>query len=207
MAMASDSFDSSGPPPRQGMSTGKRLLVFFAVGGGVLLLVCCGGGLWLYSKFKGAMSTDTEVVRAVSQEIADFDAPAGLSPAFSLKFGPMKMAAYQGGDVLLTLLEMDASTVHTSPEEMRRQMDEQLQKQGGKGHEITITERKTRELTVRGQAEEFLFARGTKQGSGEEFWQVSGAFPGKGGPAVLTFVAPVSQWDEDRIAQWIESIK
>ena len=211
MSTTQDWQDPNQPPPKKGMSTGKIVLLVVLLGGGLLGLVCCGGLFLLGRQVSNSMSTDPVKIRAAADEIADIDVPAELNPVGSLAIPfLMKMAMFQGADKTSSMMLMEmAAAANMNEEQARAQMNQQAQAQGQQGNTVQVDQStvETRDITVRGTPSKFQFARGKASGSEQEYWQVTGMFPGKGGQAILMLVLPADKYDADKITQIIETIQ
>ena len=175
--------------------------------GGLCGLCCCGIiGAGIYGYSATGMSFDAGVGRTRTQEIADIQMPAGMEPKFSMSLaGQFKMIMWMSGDGQNGMVILVEGQGNVSKEELRRSIDEQMQKQGQQG-KIVIEKRETKTYTIRGEETTFEIARGKAEG--REIWQVSGGFPSKsGGQAVVLMMLPVDQYDEAAIDQIITSIK
>lgn len=190
-------------PPKRGMSTTvKVLLILFGVGG-VLALLCCGGAAYFFSQ---AVQTDPVAIRATLAEIADMDVPDQFKPTGGMRVNigvSMKMAIFQGegGGGSLIVMEMNAPG-GASEEQMRQQMQQQ---NAGQNKNLQIGETDVREFEIKGQTSTFQFAKATDE-QGNNYRQVSGTFPGKGGTALLVLQVPESAFDEEQVVKMIESI-
>ena len=211
MSMNQDWQNPNQPPPKKGMSTGKIVLLVVLLGGGLLGLVCCGGVIYFGKQVSDTTSTDPVKVRAAADAIAEIDVPAELNPVVSMAIPfLMKMAMFQGTDQTSSMMLMEmAAAANMNEEQARAQMNQQAQAQGQQGNTVQIDQStiETRDITVRGTPSKFQFARGKASGGEQEYWQVSGMFPGKGGQAILMLVLPADKYDADKITQIIETIQ
>ncbi len=213
---------------RPGMSTGAKVLLGLGIGCGVLVLVCCGG-LMIGSYFVGrnlerAMSEDPQTIRAVTASIVDIDIPPLLAPAFSLdlnipfmdrKFMSIAAYAYErdGSDPqnehprsVLALFQMSENLA--DPDAMKTQFESQMREAGRKNwEEAKLESQEIIEHEVNGILEQFTFGKGKRDKDGREVWQASGAFDGKGGPAMLFLQFDVEDFTEEEARGVIASMK
>lgn len=211
MSMPSDG-QSAPPPPSSGksggMSTAAIILIVLGSLAAVGALVCCGGMFWGMKQFGQMVSNDPATVRQVANDITTMTVPEEFPPLGSFQIpGAFRMAFFgvQAGTKTFMLMEGGAGK---SAEQMRQQLDQQAQLQGG-GTAVTSQDMFTRDVNIRGQATQVQFIRGVANVNGEnvEVFQVSGAFQGKGGPAIFLLTVPVAEWDEQRIVIFLESMQ
>lgn len=201
-------------PESKGMSTGAIVAVVLVVAAVVAGLACCGGvvfwGRSMAQKFQQSFSDDPQRIAEITGSIGSLQVPAGFEPQFGMDFGfglmQMKMTAYARADESGTvmLMEMQAPP-GTNKQQVEASFRQSLQQQG---HEQAITEasRVVRKITINDEECEFAFVTGKAQDTPKAVRQVSGVFPGRGGPAFLMFFDAEENWDEDAVVRMIESL-
>lgn len=204
-----------GPAPRQG--GGSKIWLFLGLGCGVMLLLCCGvGGLMTYQFSKSFKPiTDPAAVASLGQNIASMDIPEGFRPATGFSFTipftdqSMTMVVYQSsngqGGVFLT--EFSAGFGSTSPEELKRQMEQSLNQQGQGTKQLQVLETRSVEVVIHGEPATFNIQKAKDPGTNQEYVQVIGVFKGKAGTAMLMAQLPADQYTEDDAEKLIRSIK
>ncbi len=209
------------PPAKQGMSTGAKVLIILAVVFGGFLLVCCGGmAFFAYSATKSLnISQDPAEVAKVTAEIAEIDIPAGLDPKMSmggtipLVGVSMHMAIYSDKDTgsMLTLFTMQTPQGQTSQEQLRQQMEQSLQQQGGnrevEAEKINVEETREIELTINDKPASFTLSKGTGAKSGKPRIEVVGTFEGKAGATFVMLNVDAEKYPEEKVVETLESIK
>ncbi len=159
-----------------------------------LLTACKGGG--------ASVVTDNNLVTQAASRIADFDPPTGYYADFSANLMGYTAAAYNPGDghshLYLIQSEKDADG------EKLAQMLEELGP-GASDPQTRITVIETRPVTVRGQETTLVISEGVNS-DGETYRQVTVAFQGKGGPALLMLSEPVTRWNQETVDAFIASI-
>ena len=82
---------------------------------------------------------------------------------------------------------------------------QQQQQQGNR--KLNIQSTGTREITIRGEKVEFVFAEGTDKNTDTVVQQVTGVFPGREGMGYLMLRIDDESYDEQAVVRMIESIK
>lgn len=204
-------------PPKRGMSTGAKVLIALGVIFGALILLCCGGVITVIFYVRSAVSQDPAVVAAKTQEITRIDIPEGLDPQQSfdmnIPFSGKRLTwvAYvdEQTDSALILFEMGGVRASQDQEQMRRAMDESLRQQGMQQQREKLVDVKShpKEVQIRGQPATFTIEKGVGADSQKPRIQVTGAFQGEGGPAMLLFGADAQKFTEEQIVEMIDSIE
>jgi len=205
------------PPEKQGMSGGCKILLVLGIVGGVFCLICCGGfGVMMY-QFANMFSTDPNVVRSTTDEIAEIEIPADFQPEASMdmsfpfmgKLATMVIYTKKPDNGAVMLMAFGDAVSQGDRENFRRQMNQSMQQQGvqSEEHNIQIEESNTKEFTIRGKPASFVFARGVNQDNGKRVLQVTGTFEGKTGPTMLMIVVDADQYTEEDVEKVIKSIK
>jgi hypothetical protein len=198
--------DDSGGQPKRGMSTGTKVLLIVGSVFGVLAVLCCGFGFYIYNRITKSVTDDPAKIAAIRQEIVTINIPAGFAPAHGMDLGiwrmKMKMAAYMRQAEVLMLMEIPGVA---SDEEMRKQMEEAFEKQGQK-QDVKVQQRDVRKITIDGKEYPFEFSQGVQGENEQAMRQVIGVFPGRGGTAILMYMAPERDWDEEEVMTMLRSI-
>ena len=163
---------------------------------------------------------DPGVVRKIAASIFDIDLPADFEPIEAQRHGSTRRAVFgkkNESSALLKLVgadsrEGDKAVATSSDDASRRQALQMAETDGGRfDTSLRSTRQKMepvqRELMVLGQKSVFEFRQG-KQASGKKsVWHVSGAFRTATGLAVLIYMVPESDFDEEAVVRMIESIR
>ena len=172
----------------------KILIITFAV---ILLaiLAACAPRVSINGK--------SEDVSSAAAEIADFEVPAGYAPEFSASLGAYTVAAYSPGDghSHLYMIQSEDDTDSKKLEEMLADMAP-----GSSDRNTRMTVIDNRSATIRGEAATLVTSDGIDH-EGGSYRQITVAFQGKGGPALLVFSEPAQRWDQSTVDTLIASIK
>jgi hypothetical protein len=198
---------NDGGQPKRGMSTGTKVLLILGGVFGVLAIACCGFLYYVYDRIANSFTSDPKQVAAIQQEIVDIRVPPGFAPqgGMDLGLGPMKVkvAVYvRNGREMLMLMQMPGVA---SDEEMRKQMEEAFEKQGQK-QDVKVRSREVRKIKIDGQEYPFEFTQGVQGEDQHPVRQVIGVFPGKKGTAMLMYMCPEEDWDDDEVMEMLRSI-
>jgi len=168
----------------------KMLLVMILLTG----LSACASG---YS-----IRTDVEQVASAASDIAAFDLPAGYTADFSAQMMGYTVAAFNPGDGH-SHLYLIQSTDEADGEKLASMLDEVVPGSSDSHTRMTVIE--TRPGMVRGQEVTLVISEGISS-DGETYHQVTAAFQGMGGPALLVFSEPTSRWDQATVDAFLASI-
>ena len=179
----------------------------------IALFLCCVAGLGvalLGTRLVGrAVITDPDRVAAVSSQIADFQIPPGYEQMFASNVAGVKMVTLspadpQAGFMVIMLLQLPAPTGRNQ-KEMERQMERALVQQTGVGSaDLEVTGQE--QVTIKGETVALTVRDGTTQ-DGQALHQVSGLFPGQGGPTLLVITGLTEDWDQPAVDRFIASIR
>jgi hypothetical protein len=137
--------------------------------------------------------------------IADFSLPDGYQPEMALEIAGYTVVSYNPGDGHSHLYLVQAPTSEdVTPEKLEEMLSQAQTGQRDKTTRMTIVE--TRTETIRGQAATLVISEGMN-GDGDTYRQMTTAFKGKGGPALLVLEEPLTHWDDARVTQLIASIQ
>jgi hypothetical protein len=147
----------------------------------------------------------SEDVAGKAASIADFNVPEGYQPEMALSLAGYTIVSYNPGDGQghLYLIQAPASQ-DVTPEKLEEQLSGV--KVGQKDHYSRQTVVETRPVTIRGQETTLVISEGTN-GEGDSYRQLTTAFQGKGGLALLVLEEPVDRWDNQRVDELVASIK
>lgn len=203
--------------PRTGMSTAVKVLLIVGGIGACFMLLCCGGGVVLFWKAKDAIAqaastTDPDEIQAHADRIAQIEIPPDFEPTRGFDLSVIRWAAFEkvprdGSRLLLSGFEAPAPS-GKSLSEQRKEMEQAFAQPAMPFPRfempIDVSERSTRQLTVRGVPVEFEFNKGNSEGKAVR--QVVGAFKTPGGIGVLNLIVAEANYDEAAIVKMIESI-
>jgi hypothetical protein len=172
----------------------KFLLVTIAL---ILLVIlsACGSRV--------AIDSDAEKISKAASDIADFSLPAGYSPEFTAQLAGYTAVAYNPGDGH-SHLYLIQSEKETDKEELAKTLANLVPGSSDRNTRLTVIEK--RDTTVRGQAATIVVSDGVNsEGSG--YRQITVAFQGKGGPALLVLSQPTESWDDSSVDTLLASIQ
>ena len=161
---------------------------------GIILAGCVGNHI---------LSNDAVQVSHTAAEIADFDLPAGYGADFSATVMGYTMAAYRhedGRSHLYLIQSHDA----TKGETLDARLDELSA--GRRDEYARMTTIETRPTRVRGQEATLVISEGSNS-EDMAYRQATAAFQGKNGPALLVLSEPLSRWDEERVNEFVASLR
>jgi hypothetical protein len=182
------------------------------------------GGYFFGRSMQEAISEDPQEIAAVTKSIVEIDVPAPLAPVFSMdftipivnqKFMTMAMFAHQRDgsapkekepDSLLVLFQMTENIGDRGA--MKAQFEAQMQESGRKEwEEVQLENEEIIEHEVNGSPAQFTFGKGKRDRDDREVWQASGAFDGKGGPAMLFMQLDAEDFTEEQARGVIDSMR
>lgn len=150
-----------------------------------------------------AINGNPEDVSSAAAEIADFDLPAGYAPEFSASLGSYDLAAYSPGDGHSHLYLIQSENEADS-QELEKILTDMAPGSRDPNTRLTVIENRT--ATIRGQAATLVISDGVNH-EGESYRQITAAFQGKGGPALLVLSEPAESWDISTVDALIASIR
>ena len=192
------------------MSRGARAALILTA---ILLFLCCVGGLGLTllgTRLIGRVFiTNPDRVRAVGQQIADYDVPADYEEMLAMNVMGIKMVAIgsttPSPSFMMIVLMQFPRGLGVTQEEMERQIEQAMARQGGLGDaDMTIVGQE--ETTIKGEPVTLTVREGTT-GGGEHLRQMSGLFQGNGGPAMVMVIGETAVWDQPAVDLFIASIR
>ena len=173
----------------------NKLLLLTLVAFLLVALSACGSTV--------KMSSDSNEVANVASEIADFEPPAGYSSDFTANLLGYTVAAYNPGDGH-SHLYLVQSEKESDAEKLAQMLEKLVPGSSDRNTRLTVIE--NRAATIRGQETTLVISDGVNS-EGESYRQVTAAFPGKGGPALLVLSEPTDRWDQSAVDAFIASIK
>lgn len=219
--------DAQQPPPinpydppasaRPGMSGGAKVLLGVGIGCGVLMLLCCGFiGFSAYLVGRSFdVSDDAATIREVTDSIVSIDVPPGLEPQASVdwvmpfvnrKMFSIAIYANKEEESALVLFQIDRD--FGSADAMKMQLEQVLQESGQGSHdEVEIVDAEVFETEINGGSAEFSVGKGKRENSDREVWQATGAFDGRGGPAMLLIQLDAEHYDKEQLMTALKSMK
>ena len=196
------------------MSTNSKM-IFGALGVVLLLCICAAAAtVWLFQPISSALqrslglggNVQSAEVDQVAREIADFQLPAGYTGQYAMSIGDFEMAVYAPStcksSVILMQLPPDAKA---DQEEMERHLWEQT-------HNLSYAQYTQVQtissvpVTIRGQSGTLTISEGTNS-EGQGYRLAYAIFQGKGGPAYLLIAAPLSDWNEAQVGEFVASLE
>lgn len=177
----------------------------------VLCLCLCAGG-WIAFNLLGRsmsnmISTNPTQAAQVAGQIAEFETPPGFEEGSMEIFGFQVVFLHGSGSHANTMIMMMQfpQSLAFSEEQMRQQMETFANQQAGPlGLNLSVTgETKAQ---VKGETVAFTVLEGQSD-SGVDYRQWTGVFNGRSGPTFLTITAPVDEWDQELIDNFLGSIQ
>jgi len=158
------------------------------------LLTACGLNV--------SLNSNTEMVTGAAEEIAAFDLPAGFSPEFSASLDDYTLVSYTPGDGHSHLYLVQSQDA-TDADKLAQVVKDIIPGERDAQTRMTIIE--TRPVTVDGQGATLVVSEGSS-GEGQLYRQALVAFEGRGGPALLVFSTPITDWDPETVDALISSL-
>ena len=196
-------------------NTTKTILIIL----GALLFVCaCGAavvlatGAWSVGEVvKWADQNTTEdpaEVTQIASEIAEFDVPKGFTKQYGMKIATFSMVQYMtpGEDRFIFVTQFPADT-SINPDEMMRQIRNNSRNPNSPWYNTDTHLVEQKPVTVRGEETTLSISEGTNE-QGVTYRMAHAKFQGNGeGPALLMIVAPMDEWDNEMVEDFITSIQ
>lgn len=148
-------------------------------------------------------TNDPEHVMKLASNIADFELPEGYTSEFSAEMAGYTLAAYKGasGPSHLYLIQSEKEADGKELENMLTQLAP-----GSSDPNTRMTVIENRPGSIRGQEVTLVISDGTNS-DGEYYRQITAAFQGKGGPALLVFSETIDRWNDEMIDALLTSIQ
>ena len=163
-------------------------------------LFAAGAVITLLSLFACSANQPTPDATAA---IADFDPPAGYTSEFSTSMLGYSVVAYKGqyGPSHLFLIQ---SEKEADGDELAKMLAQLVPGSSSADTRMTVIE--NRPVIVRGQETTLIVSEGVNS-ENVSYRQISVAFEGKGGPALLLFSESVDAWDQEAVDSFLQSIR
>ena len=150
-----------------------------------------------------AVNSDSAEVSKATAGIADFDLPAGYGPEFTAQLGGYDLVAYNPGDGHSHLYLIQSEN-EADREKLSQTLADLIPGSSDSNTRLTVIE--NRPVTVRGQAATLVISDGLNS-EGASYRQITLAFQGKGGPALLVFSEPTERWDPSAVDALLASLQ
>ncbi len=191
--------------------TRNTKIIIGIVGSLFVLCACVGivtmGGLGaLGMTLASAVETTPGKVADVAGQIADFQVPANYRSEASVSLGDYMFVSYAPGDGHSHIQMVQVpNSVHVDQAALERYAEQANPNTGRNRYSNVRTVGQT-QATIRGQDVTLIISEGTNR-DGQTYRVLTGLFQGKGGPALLSIEAPVSNWNQAEVDAFIASIK
>ncbi len=194
----------------------RNTKIILGVLAGLVLVCMCGAGVLAATGLFAAkkvvdvagqnITSNPAEVEAIAGRIAAYELPQGFNPDYAMDIMGYSLVGFKGDDnhSHIMLMQFPASA-NLSVEEMEKQMQQATQSREYTygTQELKVVE--TRDVTIKGQPATATIAEG--KGGEEDFRQLSVAFAGNGGPALLVYAARMSAWDDAAVDAFLASIQ
>ena len=150
-----------------------------------------------------AVNANSEDVAKAAAGIAEFALPANYAPEFTAQLGSYTAVAYNPGDGRshLYLIQSDKEA---DREKLTQTLTDLVPGSSDPNTRLTVVE--NRAATIRGEAATVVISDGVNH-DGNTYRQVTVAFQGKGGPALLVLSEPTESWDQSTLDALLASIQ
>ena len=135
--------------------------------------------------------------------IADFDLPAGYSADFSTSMLGYTVAAYKGPNDP-SHLYLIQSEKESDGDELAKMLAQLAPGSSDPNTRMTVIEK--RPVTLRGQDATLIISEGVNS-ENVPYRQITAAFEGKGGPALLMYSETVDAWNQAAVDEFLSSIR
>jgi hypothetical protein len=149
------------------------------------------------------LNSDAEKVSNAASGIADFSLPADYSPEFTAQLAGYTAVAYNADDGH-SHLYLIQSEKETDKEELAKTLANLVPGSSDRNTRLTVIENRT--TTIRGQAATVVVSDGVNS-EGGSYRQITVAFQGKGGPALLVISEPSERWNQATVDALLASIQ
>jgi hypothetical protein len=194
--------------------TTKTILIIV---GSVLVVCACAGvtvfatGVWSFSRFMNfaeqSVSESPEEAVRVGAEIAEYEVPDRFGSPYSIHFADVTLIGYKTpSERSHLLLAQFPEGTSINVDEMLRIMRESSDDPDSIWYntETEIVEQKP--VTIRGEEVTLTISEGTSS-DGVDFRMATAKFEGRGGPALAMIAGPLSEWDDEMVMTFVESIQ
>ena len=135
--------------------------------------------------------------------IADFDLPAGYTTDFSSSMLGYTVAVYKGPNDP-SHLYLIQSEKESDGDELAKMLAQLAPGSSDPNTRMTVIEK--RPVALRGQDATLIISEGVNS-EDVPYRQITAAFKGKGGPALLMFSETVDAWDQAAVDEFLSSIR
>jgi hypothetical protein len=144
-------------------------------------------------------------VKRVGEEIAAYDVPDDFTEAYSTSIAGYTMIGYNStdGHSHIFFFQMPEG-VTIEGDSLREKFNEAFPTTTTSAGKTVVVETKTG--TIRGQEVTLVVIEGTN-GEGQPYREISAAFEGNGGQAMVIFSRPVSAWDQAEVDDFLAGIQ
>lgn len=150
-----------------------------------------------------AIDANSEEVAKAAAGIAEFALPANYAPEFTAQLGSYTAVSYNPGDGR-SHLYLIQSKKEADREKLAQTLADLLPGSSDPNTRLTVIE--NRAATIRGEAATVVISEGVNH-DGKTYRQVTVAFQGKGGPALLVLSEPSESWDPSTVDSLLASIQ
>lgn len=150
-----------------------------------------------------AIHANSDDVAKAAAGIAEFALPANYAPEFTTRLGSYTAVAYNPGDghSHLYLIQSDKEA---DREKLAQSLADLVPGSSDPNTRLTVVE--NRAAMIRGEAATVVISDGVNHDE-NTYRQVTVAFEGKGGPALLVLSAPSESWDQFAVDALLASIQ
>jgi hypothetical protein len=193
------------------MNMNTTIKIFIALVAGALLTCLAAGVVSVYlfrsagSAAAGLLKSNPEEVVRVGGEIAEYDLPEGFPEVFSAQLAGYEMIGYTGSDghSHIYFFQLPAGvTVDVS--NMGGELQKTFPDGAGTNQDVRVVD--SQPGTIAGQEVTLVLSEGMNK-DGKPFRELSAAFQGKGGQALVVFSRPTAAWDQDEVDRFLASIR
>ena len=150
-----------------------------------------------------AINSDSDKISKAASDIADFDLPSGYASEFTAQLGNYTAVAYNPGDGH-SHLYLIQSEKETDSEKLAQMLTDLVPGSSDPNTRMTVIE--NRAVTIRGQAATVVVSEGINH-EADTYRQITVAFQGKGGPALLVLSEPIERWNQSTVDDLLASIQ
>lgn len=149
------------------------------------------------------INANSDDIAKAASGIAEFALPANYVPEFTAQLGSYTAVAYNPGDghSHLYLIQSDKEA---DREKLAQTLTDLMPGSSDPNTRLTVIE--NRASTIRGEAATVVISDGVNH-DGNTYRQVTVAFQGKGGPALLVLSEPSESWDQSAVDALLASIR
>lgn len=191
-----------------------KVVIGIFIGLIVLCACCCLVGTVVSPMMMGTLlersastTEDPAQVSQIAENIVTYQLPSGYEEQFGLSFFGFDMVAFGKEDfsgqifVLMQVPDMFG----LSPEEMAQQIEQSLQQQTGR-QTVNMQVVDTIQTTIRDQNVTLTVQEGT-DAEGTSIRQITGAFAGRNGAAMLMIIGPTQSWNQEAVNSFLASLR